>query len=298
MTVRLALTLAATLAALLLGAACGVRDNATIAAETDEPLFVQGKQLIKQTRHPEALSAFLKLIDRRGERGAPESHLEAGIIYLNHTKDPLEAYHHFRKYLDLQPNSKEAGGVRGMVDAARREFARTLSARPLEDQSVRLEIAEELSKLRRERDELRAELAALRGATPVQVRSSMITVPEISNPRGIAPPVAKVEGSPITPAPAQNSGSVGVAPPLQATQGRQPSPIQSSPLRPTAPAQTLTKSGRTHPVAAGDTFYKLSKQYGVTIEDIAAANGLSVDSKLKLGTKLKIPAPQSASSGR
>src|SRR6187431_379521 len=132
MTVRLALTLAATLAALLLGAACGVRENAAIGAETDEPLFVQGKQLIKQTRNPEALSSFLKLIDRRGERGAPESHLEAGIIYLNHTKDPVEAYHHFRKYLDLQPNSKEAAGVRGMVDAARREFARTLSARPLE----------------------------------------------------------------------------------------------------------------------------------------------------------------------
>jgi LysM repeat protein len=298
MTVRQALTIAAALAALLWGAACGDRENSALGAETDEPLFVQGKQLVKQGRNPEALSSFLKLIDRRGERGAPESHLEAGIICLNHTKDPLEAYHHFRKYLDLQPNSKEASGVRGMVDAARREFARTLSARPLEDQSVRLEIAEELSNLRRERDELRAELAALRGAAPMQVRSSVLSVPEISNPRGIAPPVAKIEGSPITPAPAQKASSLNVAVPNQLTQGRQQSPIQGSPLRPAAPPQTLTKSGRTHTVGAGDTLYKLSKQFGVTIEDIAAANGMSVDSKLKLGASLRIPAPQSVSAKR
>ena len=75
---------------------------------------------------------------------------------LNHTKDPVKAYHHFREYLDLQPNSKEAVRVRGMVEAAKREFARTLPARPLDDQSAQMQADDALEKLRRENEELRA----------------------------------------------------------------------------------------------------------------------------------------------
>src|SRR5688572_33001454 len=138
MTVRRTFSVVIALLAVLAGGGCGDRDGAPLPAETDEPFYVQGKQLMRQGRNPEALTSFLKVIDRRGERGAAESHLEAGTIYLKHTKDPVEAYHHFRKYLDLQPNSKEAAGVRGMVEAAKREVARTLAARPLDDQAVKM----------------------------------------------------------------------------------------------------------------------------------------------------------------
>jgi hypothetical protein len=139
--------------------ACGDRDGAPLPAETDEPFYVQGKTLVRQGRHPEALTSFLKVIERRGERGAAESHLEAGSIYLYYTKDPVEAYHHFRRYLALQPNSKEAAGVRGKVEEAKREFARTLPARPLEDQSLRMQADDAFAKLQREVEELRAQNA-------------------------------------------------------------------------------------------------------------------------------------------
>jgi LysM repeat protein len=290
MTVRHVFLLAATLGLLLGGTACGDRDAATLGPETDEPLFVQGKQLEKQGRHPEALNAFLKLIDRRGERASAESHLEAGLICLNHTKDPIEACHHFRKYLELQPNSKEAPYVRGMVDVARREFARTLSARPLEDQSFRLEIAEEVSKLRRENEELRAELAARRGIAPMPVRSSVITVPDFAGSKAVSPPVAAIADSPITPAPVR-SATLGAGSLVQPAPARtQATMAQTTPARPNLGSQPAGKANKTHTVAVGDTFYKLSKQYGVTIEDLAAANGMKVTSTLKLGTVLKIPA--------
>src|SRR5688572_30344317 len=84
MTHRRLFALAALLA-LLLGAGCGDRGAPTI-AEMDEPFYIQGVQLNKQGRNGEALTTFLKVIDKRGERGAPESHLEAGVIYLSHTK--------------------------------------------------------------------------------------------------------------------------------------------------------------------------------------------------------------------
>jgi hypothetical protein len=163
MTVRRTLSVVTTCLVVLVGAACSDRGGAPLPAETDEPFYVQGKQLMRQGRNPEALTSFLKVIDRRGERGAAESHLEAGLIYLTHTKDPVEAYHHFRKYLDLQPNSKEAVRVRGMVEAAKREFARTLPARPLDDQSLKMQADDALEKTApRERGTARADRDASR----------------------------------------------------------------------------------------------------------------------------------------
>lgn len=289
MTVRNLFAAGAACAVLLLAAGC-YRENSPLGVETDDPLFVQGKQLEKLNRHPEALTLFLQLIDKRGERSSAESHLEAGLIYLNHTKDPVEACHHFRKYLELQPNSKEAQYVRGMVDAARREFARTLSARPLEDQAVRLEIAEEVSKLRRENEELRAELAARRGVAPLPMRSGLV-VPDLSNSKtggAAAPPVNKLADSPITPAPAapliQPARSATTAQASLQQAATAPTLASSVPTRPATKA-----GGRTHTVGQGDTLYRLSKQYGVTMEDIAEANGMKVTSPLKLGTPLKIP---------
>jgi LysM repeat protein len=295
MTVRNLFAAGAACAVLLLGA-CN-RENSTLGAETDDPLFAQGKQLEKLNRHSEALTLFLQLIDKRGERSAPESHLEAGLIYLNHTKDPVEACHHFRKYLELQPNSKEAQGVRGMVDAARREFARTLSVRPLEDQAVRLEITEEVTKLRRENDELRAELAARRGVAPLPVRSAGFVMPEVagSSKTGAAePPVNKVVDSLIMPAPATSAPPNSLIQPVRSASQQQATmtPASATPVRPG------TKSGgRTHTVGQGDTLYRLSKQYNVTVEDIAAANGMKVNAPLKLGTVLKIPGAAAPATG-
>src|SRR5512140_1395091 len=144
MTVRRHISAAIALCVLLLGAGCTDRNNAPMPAEMDEPLYVEGIQLKRQGRYPEALSAFLKVIDKRGARSAPESHVEAGVIFLNHSKDPIYACYHFRRYLELQPNSKQAELVRGMVNSAKREFARTLPGRPMDDQSVRMQTDEEI----------------------------------------------------------------------------------------------------------------------------------------------------------
>jgi phage tail protein X len=285
------LTAVVALFALLLGAACSDRDGAQIPAETDEPLFVQAMQLKKQGRNSEALTSFLKVIEKRGERAAAESHLEAGSLYLNHTKDPVSAYYHFRKYLELQPNSKQAPYVRGMVDAAKREFYRTLAAAPREDASSRIageeDLLKELGRVRRENDELRAELQTLRGTPPAAAARAprMIPVPEETRPR-----------STPTPPPAQ-------APAQSAAPSRQPSPgptlvapVQASPstARPTAPRVSSPASGRTHTVAAKDTLWGIARKYygtptAANVRAIRDANpGINTDA-LREGTVLRIP---------
>ena len=279
---RLPALLAALLGFALAG--CGDRDRAQLPAETDDPFYVQGKQLQKQSRHTEALNAFLKVIDRRGENPSPESHLEVGLISLHHTKDPLAAIYHLRRYLKVHPNTKQAPYVLGQIEAARREFAASLPGRPLDDQSVRLGHDEEVRRLRRENEELRAEVAVFRGSAgvPAPRAPRMISLPAEMQPRAatVAPPVASVvdaSGAPVAVEP-------GPAPVIE------PAPL---PVRP-APSAAAPKAapGRTHTVAAKDTLFSLSRRYNVSVADLVAANRAQVPSAstpLRIGMVLRIP---------
>jgi LysM repeat protein len=293
MTVRRTwLIVAAQLFALLLSTGCGDGGGTQITAETDDPYYVQGVQFKRQGRNPEALTSFLKVIDRRADRGAPESHLQAGDIYLNHIKEPAYAYYHFRRYLELQPNSSQSELVRGMVAAALREFAKTVPGqRANEDQTVRLKANEEISKLQHEVEELRAELAVVRGggATPVSRPAKMISLPPQSAAPSIAVPTTRVTDatgsavSPITPAP------VRAAPAPATTAKVQSAAPNASRIGGTAKAPT--SGGLTHTVKPKESLYRISKQYNVKLEDLVKANGIQNPSNVPVGTVLKIPAP-------
>jgi hypothetical protein len=148
MTVRRQIGLVLIVAALWLVAGCGGRDAPPTAVEMDEPDYRHGEQLKRQGRRQEALAAFLKVIEKRGAQSSAESHLEAGLIYLDHSKDPIEAYHHFRQYLAQQPNSRGAPGVKELINTAKLEILRTMPAQPQENQAS-LELRERVEPLRR-----------------------------------------------------------------------------------------------------------------------------------------------------
>jgi hypothetical protein len=290
MTVRHLILAAVALCALLLGVGCKGGGDAPQIAEIDEPLYVQGVQLKKQGRNPEALSSFLKVIERRGPRESPESHVEAGSIYLNHTKDPILAYYHFSKYLELQPNSKQAPFVRGMVQAATREFAARIPGRPLDNQSVRLAADEELTKLRRENEELRAELATLRGggAVPINRMPRMLSVNPLQEaPRGNDTRIP-LETAPPPPPPSSR--------PIVMTAERptiQPAPT----IRPPAALATPTRPGRTHLVREKESLWKIARDHygagvtGAQVRGIFEANRGTMrdEGDLRPGMTLRIP---------
>src|SRR5262245_2423008 len=121
MTVRRNLLAFLAAAALLAAVGCSGGDGSPLAVETDEPLYVQAQQLKRQGRHQEALVNFLKVIEKRGEQAAPESHLEVGLICHMQLKDQVEAIHHFQSYLNQKPNSPQAPGVRDLINTAKRE---------------------------------------------------------------------------------------------------------------------------------------------------------------------------------
>jgi LysM repeat protein len=292
---RLVFVLAGLLLALLAGG-CGDRERMPLPPEIEDPFYVQGKQLQKQGRPSEARNAFLKVIDRRGESPSPESHLEAGLICLYHTKDFPAAYYHLRRYHKAQPNSKEAPLVLGKIEEAKREFARSLPGRPLDDQSLRLAMEDEVHKLRRENEELRAELAVIRGGgvAPASRGPRMIALPEEVRVGPVRPPAVAVAPGTESAAPAEEERPPLVTPAPAAGPVATAPAVTAAPPRPTAEAARPAPraAGRAHTVAPKDTLYSISRRYQVRIEDIVAANPALLpraSTPLRVGTTLRIP---------
>lgn len=289
MRIRLNIPALLGLAALLLAGGCDRGDTLTLSSETDEPFYRQGQQLQKQGRNQEALNAYLKVIAKRDET-APESHLGAGLILLQHVKDPIAAIYHFRKYLELQPNSRQAVYVRGLIDSAKREFARTLPATPLESQAESLEKQDTIDRLLRENDQLKAELQSLRSGVPAPPVRSRATLDSDNAPGGpvITIPVTPVESTPAAPA---DDSPVSAAPVADEAPLVQPAPARTEPTR---PAAKPASSGRTHTVVRGDTLFSIAQKYysnRAKWRDIYAANRdvMPNETALKPGMQLKIP---------
>jgi LysM repeat protein len=90
-----------------------------------------------------------------------------------------------------------------------------------------------------------------------------------------APPVARAEPVP-TPAPANPNAAT-------ATAG-----VDN-------PAPADTANAKTHVVAKGETLTQISKQYGVSVEEIEQLNKIGDAKKLQAGQTIKIPVSQSPS---
>ncbi len=284
---------------LMLGlAGCGDSERFSYATEADEPNYREGQSLLKAGRRQEALSAFLKVIDKRRD-DAPESHLEVGLLYAQYINDPLSAIYHFRKYLALRPNSPQAPLVRQRIDAAIREFARTLPAQPLEAQAQRVDLVATLDKLKQENESLKQQLADAKAGRIGAQYPEGTEPPATVTAAPVAPlnfsleavPTVRTRPSAPTVTPSRNP-----SPPAQ-VQVKPPATISSRPQvsAPTRPAAAATTTGtRRHTIRPGDTLSKLAQQYygnRAKWRDIFAANRdvMKSESDLKAGMVLKIP---------
>jgi tetratricopeptide (TPR) repeat protein len=275
----------------LVGAGCGPGESLGLSAETDDAAYREGQQLVKQGRPQEALSTFLRVIARRGE-ASPESHLEAGLIYKQHIKDPITAIYHFRKYLEQQPNSRQAPLVRQQIEAAKRDFGRTLPNQPLDSREVRLDGFDQRERLERENEQLRNELATLRGLSG-SAPTSLGSVPRGATAESVdarlPAPAAADEASAITLAPIANRE------PEPSTDFQTPANAAGSRGKALAPSAA---GGRRHTVAAKDSLYAIAKKYygaatNARVQALIEANRdvlpAGASTPLKEGMTLKIP---------
>ncbi|HKK17039.1 MAG TPA: LysM peptidoglycan-binding domain-containing protein [Opitutales bacterium] len=242
------------LALLALMSACSP-NGVEVVSETDEKQYQLAQDYKNQGRTEEALSAFLRVIDAR--RDAPESHLEAGYIYLRTMKDPVRAIYHFDRYLQFKPQSPQAGQVRQLIETAQKEFARQLPAQPYQGELDRIDLMELVKTLKQENDSLKRDLVA--AEKRVQQLENML-----GQARRVPSP--QVE----TVAPSQRQTGRASAPP--------------------DPAEVP----RTYTVQSGDTLSTISRRfYGTPSRwiDIFQANRdrLSSENALRVGQEIRIP---------
>lgn len=244
-----------------------------VVKETSEPHFLRGQEELRRGNISEALGAFLKVSEKR--RDAPESHFELGRIYLEHMNDPNTAIYHFKKYLELKPNSQSSPMVRQMIETAQKKFAASLPESPFENNIRRIELEEILQKLQKENLELKQKLAAAVAAIDRLEATQNVRVQGASSDRLVRAEAAQPRDSLRQPAQTDTPSK-----PREA--GRIPSPV----VRRDTPSS--------YTVQAGDTLSSISRKiYGTPNKwrDIFSANRdrLATASSLKPGQILKIP---------
>ena len=287
-------------AALFFAAGCDRGDTLPFTAEVDEPEYRHGKEMLKQGRNQEALSDFQKVIEKRGLLNAPEAHLELGLLYQQHIRDPIQAIYHFRKYRELKPSTQQAELVRLRIDAAMREFASTLPGKPLDSPLAPSDYPEVLQQLKRENDQLRSALANARASVGLSPRPPVDAEGRIV---GIAPEETPAQPSPIS-APTNEPSPVILAPedtpatePIVAPPLRPQQPIAQTPPAPTPTARPATQAGgRRHVVKPKENLYSIARQYYGTgsnakVDEIFRANRdrMKTPTDLKIGMELRIP---------
>lgn len=250
------------IAVFLLGILTACSPSASVTKETDERAYRRGKSLLREGRKEEALQAFLSLVSVRPD--ATESHLESGLIYLNHIKDPLAAIYHFRNYLALNPEGDHADFVKELILTAQKDFAKSLPGEPFGNEVERVNLMETVKTLREENNTQKQQILQLQ--------------------RELADQESVIQNLQAQANAARSSaGSPGQVAPIIIQQPTEPA------AGPDAPAQPGT-----YTVQAGDTLSRIStKVYGNAGRwmDIFQANQdqLPSPNALRPGQVLRIP---------
>lgn len=231
---------------------CTVGEGPEVISEREERNFQRGKQLLREGRRPEALSAFLSVIEKRRE--APESHLEAGELFRTHLKDPVSSIYHYRKFLELNPNSAQAPHVRQLIETATKDFAGTLPAQPMESSFERIDLLETAERLKKENLELKREVETIRQERD-RLRNRLASA---------------------------------------AAQPRASAPVASPPASSRESNGSRANRAETYTVVSGDTLSHISgKVYGTSTRwrDIFEANRdvMANENSLKVGMQLRLP---------
>ncbi len=138
----------------------------------------------------------------------------------------------------------------------------------------------------------RPETSTYKGPTEQQADGSIVTSSSV--PASKAPPRPAATVSPKTETPAIRPEPVAKTPEPKPVVT--PTPATNSPATPSA---TADRSATTHTVEPGQTFYSISRQYGLTVDELMALNSLTNNDVLEVGKKLKVkaaPGSQSAAS--
>ncbi|MBU63532.1 MAG: hypothetical protein CMI26_13625 [Opitutae bacterium] len=149
--------------------------------EENDSAYDRGRGHLRQGNEEEALDEFLSVTRRIVQ--SPQSHIEVGrlLMKLDNRRDPVSAIYHYRRFLQLSPDSKEAATVEQLIVTAEREIIRKLPGEPYVEHLEALRLREENSRLKRELADMRVRLGL-----PLDTADALL--PLSTDPRPSSPP--------------------------------------------------------------------------------------------------------------
>ena len=150
--------------------------------EENDSAYDRGRANLRQGHEVEALDEFLSVTRRIVQ--SPQSHIEVGrlLMKLENRRDPVAAIYHYRRFLQLSPESKEAATVEQLIVTAEREIIRKLPGEPYVEHLEALRLRKENSRLERELADMRVRLGLPLGTADVLQALSTAAGPTPSSP--------------------------------------------------------------------------------------------------------------------
>jgi LysM repeat protein len=261
----------------ILSVIVGCQGDGNPVEETDEKQYQRGISLKRQAREKEALDAFLTVIKKRDK--APQSHLEAGKLYLHLMHDPLTARYHFEQYISIEGDSPDAPIIRDLMRTAEKEFLKNLPGKPFNTGINNFELKRKTEELQSENAVLQAELE--KAAKVIGQLKENIA---ILNQQRATADSSTVRSIPSTPS--------LVDPEFAHENSSRAYNQRNEPVR---EPKTTTRM-KTYRVISGDTLSKISQKiYGdrsyYKIIYQANTDQMKSENDLKVGQVLRIPIP-------
>jgi LysM repeat protein len=162
---------------------CGSSDLPGI--EENDSAYERGRAHLRQGNEEEALDEFLSVTRRIVQ--SPQSHIEVGrlLMKLENRRNPVAAIYHYRRFLELSPESKEAATVEQLIVTAEREIIRKLPGEPYVEHLEALRLREENNRLKRELADMRVRLGL-----PLDTADAVQSTPAIAVPTTPSSPPA------------------------------------------------------------------------------------------------------------
>jgi len=252
--------------AFALSTACERSAPVSDVSAEQEVNYLRAKKLYEQQDFPAAAEFYKKTLSVNPDFA--KAHLELGLLSDDKLGDPIAAIYHYRRYLELRPDSEKRKLVEDFIERAELSLAAKLPQSPAVDPSELTHLQSDKAALLQENATLRSRVAELEKAATAASESQTTAV--VGAPMSV---------SMVTPSLAPAPSVVMAAAPLTVF---------------AEPASGEPSRARMYLVQKGDTLQSLALRYYGTRsawEKIYQANrsGLPSKNQLKVGQQLMIP---------
>lgn len=162
----------------LLVAGCDKAGSA--AAGQRNPLVMQARQAVEARDFEGAASLYRQTLDSNPRLA--QAHLEFGLLCDERLGDPVSAIYHYRRYLELQPNSEQRQLVEDYIQRARLMLAAQLAQVPGAEPAELRRLREERAALVEENAMLKGRLAELQKSPPPVAPTALSATQPVAEP--------------------------------------------------------------------------------------------------------------------